>query len=416
MARAASGRQVLRLAAPLDPHTPYSPPEPYRARYSERPYNGEIAYSDSIVGETIGFLESRRALDETLVVMLLDHGEGLGDHGEAEHGLFAYDSTLRVPLIIRLPAGTHGGAVVNRPVSLVDVAPTVLGLLGIAPPAGLDGVDLTPIVTGPGTLPRDELYAETYYPRLRFNWSELVSVRTQRSKFIRAPRPELYDYRADPAESRNLASSQPALVSNLTQILNRMAAPAGDAPAGRGLDPDAARRLGSLGYVCGGAPAAAGATGPLADPKDKAETYHALARARQLLEQRSDAGIAALEAIVSKEPGLEPARRLLREYWLQRGQSHTRSGLVPRRGCARSPESVPLLVELGTFELAANRPDRAMAAFQRALTRAPGSVDALTGAARTAAAMGRGNEPSNCCGRRSRSHLTRRRACAWRRC
>jgi choline-sulfatase len=373
----------------FDPHTPYSPPEPFRAQYAGRPYDGEIAYSDSIIGEALGFLESRQALDDTLVVVLSDHGEGLGDHGEAEHGLFAYDSTLRVPWIIRLPAGGRRGAVVDRPVGLVDVAPTVLGLLGYAPPPGLDGVDLAPLVTGTGTVPPEALYAETYYPRLRFNWSELVSVRHQQYKLIRAPRLELYDYRADPGESRNLADSQPALVSNLTQVLNRMAAPAGDAPIAGGVDPDAARRLGSLGYI-GGGPPSGGRSGPLADPKDKAQTYHALARARQLLEQRSDrAGLAALEAIVSSEPDLEPARRLLREYWLQRGEI-ARGVNWFRRAAARDPGSVPMLVELGTFELAANAPARAAAAFDQALARAPESVEALTGAARAAAALGHG--------------------------
>jgi arylsulfatase A-like enzyme/tetratricopeptide (TPR) repeat protein len=384
-----SGRFFVWLHL-FDPHTPYAAPEPYRAQYADRPYDGEIAYSDSVVGEAIAFLESQQALDETLVVLLSDHGEGLGDHGEEEHGLLAYDSTLRVPWIIRLPGAARRGAVVARLVSLVDVAPTVIGLLGIALPAGLDGVDLTPLVTGAGTLPRDELYAETYYPRLRFNWSELVSVRNQQYKFIRAPRPELYDFRADANESRNLADSEPAVVASLSQILNRMAAPPGDAPIARGADPDAARRLGSLGYVAGGAAAGGRASGPLADPKDKVDVYRSLAHARKLLEQGSDrAGTSALEAIVSKEPDLEPARRLLREYWLQRGE--VRRGVSWfRAAVARDPQSAPLLVELGTFELAANAPERAMAAFDQALTRAPASVEALLGAARAAAAVGQG--------------------------
>jgi choline-sulfatase len=374
----------------FDPHTPYAAPEPYRAQYVDRPYDGEIAYSDAVVGEAIAFLESHQALDDTLVVLLSDHGEGLGDHGEEEHGLLAYDSTLRVPWIIRLPGAARRGAVVDRPVSLVDVAPTVMGLLGIAPPAGLDGVDLTPLVAGTGTLSRDELYAETYYPRLRFNWSELVSVRNQQYKFIRAPRPELYDFRADAGESRNLADSQPALVASLSQILNRMAAPPGEAPSARGVDADAARRLGSLGYVAGGSPAGGRASGPLPDPKDKVDVYRTLARARKLLEQGSDrAGTAALEAIVSKEPDLEPARRLLREYWLQRGE--VRRGVNWfRAAVARDPQSAPLLVDLGTFELAANSPARAMALFDQALTRAPASVEALLGAARAADALGQG--------------------------
>jgi choline-sulfatase len=371
----------------FDPHTPYEPPEPYRSQHAGHPYDGEIAYSDAIVGQMIAFLEARRLLDNTLIVLLSDHGEGLGDHGEQEHGLLAYDSTLRVPWIVRLPDRARRGIVVERPVSLVDVFPTILGLLGLTPPAGLDGVDLTPLVTGTGAVPADALYAETYYPRLRFNWSELVSVRNRQYKFIRAPRRELYDFRADPTESHNLAEAQPSVVAGLEQILDRMAGDATAAASARGMDPDAARRLESLGYVAGGG-AAMRAGGTRADPKDKVEVYRALARARELLERGSDReAVNVLQTIVQQDPELEAARRLLRDYWLQRRQLQRGADWF-RAAAARHRTPAALLNELGTFELAAGRPGRAAAAFQQALAQNAGSVDALTGAADAARAAG----------------------------
>jgi arylsulfatase A-like enzyme/tetratricopeptide (TPR) repeat protein len=374
----------------FDPHSPYTPPEPYRTRYADRPYDGEIAYADAIVGRAIDYLDEHRLLDRTLVVLASDHGEGLGDHSEDEHGLLAYDSTLHVPWIIRLPARERAGTTVDRPVSLVDVAPTVLGLLGIAQSQTFDGTNLSPIVRGTGSVGQNHLYAETYYPRLRYNWSELVAIRDDRYKLIRAPRPELYDVRADPGESQDLAASRAALVAVLEQKLAQMTgAHANTPPAARGLDPDAARRLGSLGYIgCGGS----SSTHPsqsLPNPKDKTATYRALSRARALLEKGSDReAVAALQTLVLNEPELEPARRLLREYWLDRRR--TADGLAWfRAAVATRHESVPLLIELGIFERAAGQLDRSSSTFERALAMAPDSVDALLNAGETVREMGK---------------------------
>jgi arylsulfatase A-like enzyme/tetratricopeptide (TPR) repeat protein len=374
----------------FDPHSPYTPPEPYRTRYADRPYDGEIAYADAIVGRAIDYLDEHRVLDRTLVVFASDHGEGLGDHGEDEHGLLAYDSTLHVALIIRRPGRERAGTTVDRPVSLVDVAPTVLGLLGIAPSQTFDGTNLSPIVRGTGSLRQDELYAETYYPRLRYNWSELVTIRDDRYKLIRASRPELYDVRVDPGESQDLAASRAALVSALEQKLAQMTgAHANRPPAARGLDPDAARRLGSLGYIGGGGSSSTRPSESLPNPKDKTATYRALTRARELLEKGSDhEAVTALQAIVLNEPELEPARRLLREYWL--GRRRTADGLAWfRAAVARRHESVPLLIELGTFERAAGQLDRSSSTFDRALAMAPDSVEALLHAGETVREMGR---------------------------
>ncbi len=367
----------------FDPHTPYLPPEPYRTPYADRLYDGEIAYSDSIVGQIIGYLEARRSLDNTLVVFLSDHGEGLGDHGEDEHGLLAYDSTLRVPWIVRLPGHARAGRIVNQPVSLVDVTPTILGLLGIATPKEADGVNLAPLIASESALRRDELYAETYYPRLRFNWSHLVSVRSDRYKFIRAPRSELYEYRTDPDELHNIAAANPAVAASLEQILDRMVpTDPNRTPVASRPDPDAARRLGSLGYIGGGATGKTSSSA-LADPKDKTTVYRFLSHARELLGTGSDrAGLDLLQRIVLEEPELEPARRILREYWINHDRS--KEGVTWfRQAAARHPRAASLLVELGTLERAAHLPDSALETFQRALMMEPDAVDALTGMAET---------------------------------
>jgi choline-sulfatase len=376
--RQADGRFFLWLHL-FDPHTPYEPPEPYRTRYAGRLYDGEIAYSDAIVGRVIRLLEERGALDETLVLLLSDHGEGLGDHGEDEHGLFAYDSTLRVPWIVRMPGGAGAGRVVDRPVSLVDVMPTVLGVLGVPPPPSLDGADLSRLLTTDAAVPRDELYAETYYPRLQYDWNELLVVRNERYKLIRAPRPELYEYRADVGESRNIAAENAPIVARLNQILDRMAADGVAPPRATAVDADTARRLSALGYTAGATPAPH--PGPRPDPKDKAGVYRDLARARELLAGNAGAaGVAALQRIVLDDPDLEPARRLLRDYWLSR-RAFTDGIAFFGTAAARHPGTAPFMIEVGTFERARGRQDRALIAFERALAIAPDSVDALVAAA-----------------------------------
>jgi arylsulfatase A-like enzyme/tetratricopeptide (TPR) repeat protein len=374
----------------FDPHAPYTPPEPYRTRYADRPYDGEVAYADSIVGRAIAYLQSHQILDRTLLVFASDHGEGLGEHDEDEHGLLAYDSTLRVPLIVRLPNRTRAGAVIDRPSSLVDVTPTILGLLGISPPQKLDGVNLAAIVTGTGEVSAETVYSETYFPRVHFNWSELVAVRGDRYKLIRGSWPELYDFRADPGETREVSRDHASAAAALDRTLKQMtAADAKAPPTARGLDPDAARRLGALGYVGGGSPASTLPAPGLPDPKDKTAIYRALTRARELLEKgASRDGVVALQAIVLEQPDLEPARRVLREYWLEHRQA--REGVAWfTSAAARRPDAVPLLVELGTMQRAAGQLDRATATFEKVLAKAPDSVEVLTAAAETLRAAGR---------------------------
>src|SRR5262245_28535794 len=157
-----------------DAHAPYDAPAPFKARFAQSPYDGEVAYVDSCVGRLVEALEQSGVLERTLVVVVGDHGEGLGDHGEAEHGLFLYDSVLHVPWVMRLPSHASDGTVVKTQVRTIDVAPTLAAIAGLRA-SKVDGQDVLPFVRG--AVPRDPApsYAETFYPKWHFGWSELKS-------------------------------------------------------------------------------------------------------------------------------------------------------------------------------------------------------------------------------------------------
>jgi arylsulfatase A-like enzyme/tetratricopeptide (TPR) repeat protein len=300
----------------FDPHTPYAPPAPFQARYADRPYDGEIAYVDSVITQIIHYLEANTLLDTTTVLVVGDHGEGLGEHDEDEHGLLAYDTTLHVPWIVRLPDHRGAGRVISEPVGLVDVFPTVAGLLGIALPTEVDGIDRTVLIDG-GSGDSSALYAETLYPRLRMGWSELTTIRNGDYKYIKAPQPELYNWRTDPQETTNLAAHEGGVVARLDRVLSGAVADRTAAAVRSNLpDPETVKQLQALGYVAGTTAPLSSANG-LADPKTKTAAYRSLARARrELAEGQQAAGIRTLQGLVLAEPEFEVARRTLRDYWI----------------------------------------------------------------------------------------------------
>jgi arylsulfatase A-like enzyme/tetratricopeptide (TPR) repeat protein len=258
-----------------DPHDPYTPPEPYASRYAGRLYDGEVAWSDELVGRLDAALERQGLKDETLLVVTSDHGEGLGEHGENLHGFFIYQATLHVPLLLRGP-GIPAGQRLEVTAQTVDLLPTTLELLGIPPPAAahLAGRSLAPALRG-GGVPERPAYAESLIPLLHFGWSDLRMLREGRFKYIAAPRPELFDLKEDPRETRNLAASEPAKAEAMRAALSpyleaeRSAAQPGRARAT--VPPDLLEKLGALGYLGAGAPAQGSSPG--ADPKDKIEEF-----------------------------------------------------------------------------------------------------------------------------------------------
>jgi len=233
-----------------DAHRPYEPPEPYRAHYAD-PYQGEIAFAESQLSRLLGALERRRLLDNTLVVVAGDHGESLGEHGEENHGMFLYESVLRIPLIIRLPQprrspGTTAARVADV-VRVVDVMPTVLDVLGMSGPP-TDGVSLVEVMNGRHL--DLEAYAESMYP-VRFGRAPLRALRDGRFTLIEGPCPELYDVAADPFEQRNVLEEKRQLASAMSRTLTKQvledAPPASPDPASA----DLRRNLQTLGYVSG---------------------------------------------------------------------------------------------------------------------------------------------------------------------
>ncbi|HSU83624.1 MAG TPA: sulfatase-like hydrolase/transferase [Thermoanaerobaculia bacterium] len=254
-----------------EPHSPYAPPEPFASRYAGRPYDGEIATADAIVGRVIGELKAQGVYDRAVILLLSDHGEGLGEHGEQEHGIFLYREALQVPMMLKLPGGRLGGSRVARPAQIVDVFPTLLSLVGVPLPSGareaagpFPGRSLLDL-RAPGP-PRD-LYAETFYPRLHFGWSELTSLIRDRLHYIQSPSPELFDLAADPGEKSNVLAGERRAYATLRQSLQGMERPL-QAPAA--VDPETARKLAALGYASGVSSTAQGEALP--DPKSRIGT------------------------------------------------------------------------------------------------------------------------------------------------
>lgn len=250
-----------------DPHTPYTPPEPYFSRYSNH-YDGEIAYSDSVLGELIADLKRHGVYDKALIILLSDHGEGLNEHGEEEHGMFLYREALQVPLLVKLPRSRKRGATVRTPVELVDVFPTILDLTATPRPTTGHrvGESLLDFLKGG---PNRPIYAETYYPKFHFGWSDLHSLIEGNEHFIRAPKPELYDLASDPAENKNTVESNRRSYAEMRAAIEGFVK---EASAPTNIDPEEAARLAALGYV--GSTVTTKEGEQLRDPKDMLGAFH----------------------------------------------------------------------------------------------------------------------------------------------
>ncbi|HET9208937.1 MAG TPA: sulfatase-like hydrolase/transferase [Thermoanaerobaculia bacterium] len=251
-----------------EPHSPYAPPEPFASRYAGRPYDGEIAAADAIVGRVLDELKAQGVYDKAMILLLSDHGEGLGEHGEQEHGIFLYREALQVPMMLKLPGGRLGGSRVSQPAQIVDVFPTLLSLVGVPLPREAAGPFPGRPLLGPRApgAPRD-LYAETFYPRLHFGWSELTSLIRDRHHYIQSPAPELFDLAADPGEKSNVLAGERRAYAALRQSLQGLERPL-QAPAA--VDPETARKLAALGYASGVSSTAKGEALP--DPKSRIGT------------------------------------------------------------------------------------------------------------------------------------------------
>jgi choline-sulfatase len=285
-----------------DPHDPYEPPAPYSQIYKDHLYDGEIAYADSALAHFIAYLKRNGKYRNSIIVAVGDHGEGLGEHHEDTHGIFLYDSTTHVPLIVKLPAGRNADTAVMGQVRTVDIAPTLLELAGAPAPERRDGESLQPYFADKSEAGRPA-FGETDYP-LRFGWAPLRSVRSDDFKFIEAPRPELYDLQFDAAESSNKYEPQDARVQKSRAMLADVRSREGAVEASKeGSPPDAASNRSVL-----------------PDPKDKIDEQNLLHAAMIASDDNRAADARkALEKVLALDPKSPTALRQLGELELQAG-------------------------------------------------------------------------------------------------
>jgi choline-sulfatase len=340
-----------------DPHDPYDPPPPFNSR-DISPYDGEIAYMDSAIGTLLAGLRSQGQFDQTIIVVVADHGEAFGEHGERSHGVFLYDETLHVPLVLKMPASASRAHIDAR-VGLVDITPTLLQAVGIAPPASMQGESLLGLMrasSGAGTAARSNSpgndrpeYAETDYPYRAFGWSSLRSWRAGKYLYVDAPRPELYDQLLDPTAAHNLVKETPGVAATMAAQLEefrRKTARTGTAEAI--LTPHQVEQLQALGYVSSGSNTPESEQkerGP--DPKDKVEIANLLHQA--LLETEEEhyrEAIPLFEQILKAEPNLPLANLQLGRAW-NRLQEYAKATPYLQRAVALTPKSSEAHFELG---------------------------------------------------------------------
>jgi choline-sulfatase len=393
----------------FDPHAPYDPPAPFDKEFAGREYDGEIAYTDECLGKLMAALEDSGQADETLVVLTADHGEGLGSHEEKTHGIFIYDATLHVPLIIAGPGPLPHGRTVEAPVCLTDVLPTVLDLMGWPRQKDLPGRSLVAMMARPGAAlegPEQVFYVESMAPLLSRNWAPLRGVRTSEWKYIDAPTAELYDLKADPGESVNLHDSRPEVVRRLrgemeTVIERQVALPpdTGPRPA---VDREARQKLQSLGYLSHGVGPAAmprpdpktmiGLDNLLSDAVNASETgrlEEADAMYKDILRRQPDyiigydyaaynltklgrggEAIRLLEEAVGRGLGTDQILAHLGLYYQEAGRLDESIGTL-EKALALNPEVGEVQNDLGVSLFKRGRIEEAIAAFGRSLALDP---------------------------------------------
>jgi len=392
-----------------DPHSGYDPPEPFRSRFADAPYDGEIAYADYELGRLIAYLKQRGLYDRMLIILASDHGESLGEHGEKEHGFFVYHSTLHVPLVVKPPlASGFKPHPVPDPVPIMGIAPTILGALKLHDP--IEQQFETESLLATRKADAAPVYSESFYSFSSFGWSPVRTVNDRSYQFIEAPKPELYNLRNDPQEKRNLVAELPAVASVLTQELKNVVARYApkDPPSGAGsqLDEAAVERLRALGYMAYRSPVSAETLAAgLSDPKDKISDFNTLLdgidagklgdlnRERKLLTQVEEtnpdmylipfllgeaelkasnwkAAQAALEKSLKLNPNFDQAMTALARALHQQSQDEPALQWV-QKAIEANPKNLRAWYQKGWISVKAD-PDGAMLAFEKALEIQPG--------------------------------------------
>jgi choline-sulfatase len=327
-----------------DPHTPYTPPEPYFGMYANH-YDGEIAYVDSVIGSVVADLKEKGLYDKALIIVLSDHGEGLSEHGEEEHGLLLYREDLQVPLMVKLPGQRKAGASVKTPVQLVDVFPTILERTATPPPSTGHriGQSLLSFLDGG---PVRSIYAESYYPRFHFGWSDLHSLIDGDNHYIRSPQPELFDLAADPGEKKNILQDNRRAYIKLRDAIEPFVK---GATAPVNIDPEEAAKLAALGYVGSTVDTSNGAV--LADPKSMMGAFHDIRVAYTLYRDgKEPEALALTNQLLAGNPQITDLWDLKSKILFKMGREHD-SIEAAKDGLRHVPTAIALLYDVANLAL-----------------------------------------------------------------
>ncbi|HSE42521.1 MAG TPA: sulfatase-like hydrolase/transferase, partial [Acidobacteriota bacterium] len=332
-----------------DAHDPYSPPEPFKSAYSDDPYDGEIAYVDDAVGKLLAKLDTLQLKQRTIVIVTSDHGEGLGEHREPTHGVFLYNTTQHVPLIIFLPGAE--GKRISGSVCHIDLAPTILQLIGAKAQSKMQGKSLIAKINGNDNQQRS-VYSESLYAQLHYGWSKLESITTDQYRYIYSPKPELFDRKADKAESNNLlqekASIAKVLNSKLTEMIQQFSSAHLAGP--QKIDPETEEKLRALGYI--GTTVNSTEESRKVDPKDKAEVILQIQEASGLLGQQKYAqALDKVLPVLQQDSGMIDAHYVAGLAYLQLGKFNDAVTEL-RKTLELNPQDTRAMYNLGfAFEL-----------------------------------------------------------------
>jgi arylsulfatase A-like enzyme/Tfp pilus assembly protein PilF len=356
-----------------DPHAPYRAAEPYRSQYPNDPYAAEVAYTDELVGRTVSELEARSLLDRTLLAVVGDHGEGLGEHGEETHSVLIYHSTLHVPFLLHAPGLIEGGRRIAPVTATVDVAPTLLDYLGVPTPMG-QGRSLRPLIEGESLAERP-LYSESLYASTHLGWAKIRALERGGFRYIEAPQPELYDIRKDPGERINVLLTEKAVAREMRRELERLSEEleAGSPHEAAAVDPETEARLRSLGYVSSARPPAV--KGAI-DPKDKMSIWNEIQIGIHELGQGNLAFAAErLERVLTTEKDVPIVYENLGSLYIRAGRPKEAEALY-REALARGMESSDFHENLGRIHYGRREWSQAEKELRIALALEPGSVPA----------------------------------------
>jgi arylsulfatase A-like enzyme/Flp pilus assembly protein TadD len=370
----------------FDPHEPYDPPEPYKTRYAKAPYDGEIAYVDSVMGKFFGQLKASGLYDGALIALTSDHGESLGAHGENTHGVFLYDETIHVPLVIKLPGKCDAGTRVESRVELTDVLPTLLENAGIQIPKQVQGASLLKLME-PGPAGKEEAeawhdrgaYSQADYGRIAYGWSSLQSLRSGKYLYVQAPRRELYEDGIDPKAEHNVAAASSAVADTLSAKLKAFQQEtANPHPTTLAmLDDNRMKQLAALGYMAnlGSAPDAAGPV-QRPDPKDVIEVENVIYEANRVLQDfRCEQAVPKLDKMIAVAPKIAPLHFFVGRCYLE-NKEYEKAIPELRAAVKLTPNFVQDEMNLGVALMHVQEFDEAASAFEHVLKTQPQLTDA----------------------------------------